>query len=163
MENMHADEDLSEEDENTAHGDVAHDDPIERHIRKRIRLLRKTRNLSRQKLDLMLGMAPGTVAGFEYGTRRLGSPHIFALAEALTVPESFFYDDLPEAAVQAKVMAYDEKGAPYAAAVAENRGLDPEAKREVWDFVRTYYRLPEEVRHRMFFLIKTMVPDEGKR
>ncbi|MBO6834886.1 MAG: helix-turn-helix transcriptional regulator [Alphaproteobacteria bacterium] len=68
--------------------------PIDAHVGRRVREARAAKGLSQEKLGNLLGISFQQVQKYEKGANRIGSSRLWALANALEVPVSFFFEDM---------------------------------------------------------------------
>lgn len=134
---------------------VARRDPIDAHVGARLRLRRTLLGMSQEALGKILGLTFQQVQKYERGSNRITSGKLFRIAQALDVPVSFFYDDLPGG------MAL-RRSAPPSDATG-----DMMMRRETLELVRAYYRIKDAgVRRQMNELVKAAarpVPGAKKR
>jgi transcriptional regulator with XRE-family HTH domain len=122
--------------------------PVDVHVGSRIRLRRTLLGMSQEKLGKAIGLTFQQVQKYERGTNRVGSSRLYQLAKVLSVPISFFFDDMP-AEVSGKASAFAEGGEPF------DNGLL--TKRETLELVRAYHRITDpSVRRRFFDLVKAL-------
>jgi len=72
--------------------------PVDAHVGRRVREARAARGLSQEKLGNILGISFQQVQKYEKGTNRIGSSRLWAIANALEVPITFFFDGMEYAA-----------------------------------------------------------------
>jgi transcriptional regulator with XRE-family HTH domain len=77
---------------------------IDRHVGKRLRLLRQINEVSLEKLAEIVDVAPQQIQKYEIGETRISASRIFELSKIFAVPLAWFYDDL-EAATSAEMYA----------------------------------------------------------
>jgi transcriptional regulator with XRE-family HTH domain len=69
--------------------------PMDAHVGSRVRLRRMLLGMSQEKLGEQLGLTFQQVQKYEKGVNRIGASRLFDLAQVLSVPIQFFYDDAP--------------------------------------------------------------------
>jgi transcriptional regulator with XRE-family HTH domain len=69
--------------------------PVDIHVGSRIRLRRNMLGMSQEKLGENLGITFQQIQKYEKGTNRVGASRLQAIAEILSVPVSFFFEDVP--------------------------------------------------------------------
>src|SRR3954470_17706708 len=74
--------------------------PMDIHVGSRVRLRRTLCGLSQEKLGDAIGLTFQQVQKYERGANRISASRLFALSQALDVPVSFFFDDMPDALAQ---------------------------------------------------------------
>lgn len=77
---------------------------IDRHVGKRLRLLRQINEVSLERLAEIVDVAPQQIQKYEVGETRISASRIFELSEIFGVPLAWFYDDL-KAATSAEMYA----------------------------------------------------------
>ena len=70
--------------------------PVDTHVGKRLRLRRTILGMSQEELAKNLGITFQQVQKYEKGVNRIGSSRLFDIAQVLTVPVSFFFDEYGE-------------------------------------------------------------------
>jgi transcriptional regulator with XRE-family HTH domain len=71
---------------------------IDKHVGKRLRLLRQINEVSLEKLAEIVDVAPQQIQKYEIGETRISASRIFELSKIFGVPLTWFYDDLKPAA-----------------------------------------------------------------
>ncbi|MEM6617302.1 MAG: helix-turn-helix transcriptional regulator [Pseudomonadota bacterium] len=69
--------------------------PIDVHVGARVRLRRLLLGMSQEKLGEQLGLTFQQVQKYEKGVNRIGASRLHQISEILSVPVSFFFEDLP--------------------------------------------------------------------
>ncbi len=69
--------------------------PIDTHVGSRVRLRRNMLGMSQEKLGDALGITFQQIQKYEKGANRVGASRLQAIANVLSVPVSFFFDDAP--------------------------------------------------------------------
>jgi transcriptional regulator with XRE-family HTH domain len=77
---------------------------IDKHVGRRLRLLRQIREVSLEKLAEIVDVAPQQIQKYEIGETRISASRIFELSKIFGVPLAWFYDDL-KAATSAEMYA----------------------------------------------------------
>lgn len=72
-------------------------DPIDVHVGSRVRLRRTLIGLSQSELASILGLTFQQVQKYENGANRISASRLYKVAEALSVPVSFFFDAMEPA------------------------------------------------------------------
>ncbi len=72
--------------------------PIDTHVGSRVRLRRNMLGMSQEKLGDALGITFQQIQKYEKGANRVGASRLQAIANVLSVPVSFFFDDAPNEA-----------------------------------------------------------------
>ncbi|HRK70184.1 MAG TPA: helix-turn-helix transcriptional regulator [Micropepsaceae bacterium] len=70
---------------------------IDVHVGARMRLRRMLIGMSQEKLGETLGLTFQQVQKYEKGANRIGASRLFHIAQILSVPVSFFFEDLSQA------------------------------------------------------------------
>ena len=86
--------------------------PTDMHVGSRIRLRRNMLGMSQEKLGESLGITFQQIQKYEKGTNRVGASRLQAIANILSVPVAFFFEDLPgEQATGTRGFAEDSSAA----------------------------------------------------
>jgi len=118
-------------------------DPIDIHVGARVRLRRVLLGLSQVQVSQAVGLAYQQVQKYEKGTNRISASLLHRIAQALDVPVSFFFDDMPD-------------GQRLPVALPD----DTMIRVETVELVRHYYLAPEPLRRLVFYLVKAMAQEE---
>lgn len=122
--------------------------PVDIHVGSRIRLRRTLLGMSQEKLGRAISLTFQQIQKYERGTNRVGSSRLYQLSQVLSVPISFFFDDMP---------AEVSGNAPGLAEAAEPFSEDLLTKRETLELIRAYHRITDtSVRRRVFDLVKSL-------
>ena len=108
--------------------------PVDVHVGSRIRLRRTLLGMSQEKLGKAIGLTFQQVQKYERGTNRVGSGRLYQLAKVLSVPISFFFDDMPPE-VSGEAPGFAEVAEPF-----DNGLLN---KRVTLELVRAYHNIPD--------------------
>jgi transcriptional regulator with XRE-family HTH domain len=111
--------------------------PVDAHVGKRIRHRRWMVGMTQQQLADRVGIKFQQIQKYETGMNRVSASRLWDVAEALSVPVSFFFDGLGE----------------VAATVGSG---DMMADKEALELVRSYYAIPEAQRRRLFDLARVL-------
>jgi transcriptional regulator with XRE-family HTH domain len=119
---------------------------VDAHIGSRLRLRRALLGMSQEKLATAVGITFQQIQKYERGTNRISGSRLYDLANALDVPVSFFFDDMPSGpATTAASLPFPEDA------------LEPSTmRREAMEVVRAYYAVPVAARQGVFQLLKSM-------
>ena len=109
--------------------------PVDIHVGRRIRLRRTLMGMSQEKLGTAVTLTFQQIQKYESGANRVGSSRLFQFSKVLSVPVSFFFDDMPPE-VSGAPAGLREDTVPF--------NDDIMTKRESLNLVRHYYRLPNE-------------------
>jgi transcriptional regulator with XRE-family HTH domain len=127
---------------------IARTGPVDIHVGARIRLRRRLRGLSMEKLGRATGVTYQQLQKYETGANRVSPSRLWQLAKVLSVPVSFFFGDMPPE-ISGEAPGLDEAAEP----------LDDDllAKRETLQLVRAYHSIPEAATRRSVYkLIKAL-------
>jgi transcriptional regulator with XRE-family HTH domain len=116
--------------------------PVDVHVGKRIRHRRWLVGITQQQLAETVGIKFQQIQKYETGMNRVSASRLWDIAEALTVPVSFFFEgleDVPE----------------HTHEVTELPG-DILKDKEALELVRSYYAIPETQRRRLFELARVL-------
>jgi transcriptional regulator with XRE-family HTH domain len=69
---------------------------IDKHVGNRVRMRRLLIGMSQEKLGELLGITFQQVQKYEKGSNRISASRLYYLAQILSVPIQFFYDELPD-------------------------------------------------------------------
>lgn len=124
---------------------------IDVHVGQRVRQRRTLLGYSQEKLAEALNLTFQQVQKYERGANRVGAGRLYELANALDVPVTYFFEDLPDAPEGAAA------GPAMQEAAQHRYDADPMAQRETLLLVRAYYGIPDPViRRRLLDLIRSM-------
>lgn len=115
--------------------------PVDVHVGKRIRHRRWLIGMTQQQLAEQVGIKFQQIQKYETGANRVSASRLWDIADALSVPVSFFFEGLQ-----------DGKAAAPKQSVPEDLMGDKEAL----DLVRSYYAIPENQRRRLFELARVL-------
>jgi transcriptional regulator with XRE-family HTH domain len=122
--------------------------PVDLHVGKRLRHRRWMIGMTQQQLAGAVGIKFQQIQKYESGANRVSASRLWDLAQALSVPVSFFFEGLDEQAAE------------------PDDALSPDllGDKETLELVRAYYALDEEPRRRLLELTKALtVPgDDGQ-
>ena len=78
---------------------------VDKHVGKRLRLLRQINEVSLEKLAEIVDVAPQQIQKYEIGETRISASRIFELSKIFCVPVAWFYHDLEatSAAMDARI------------------------------------------------------------
>lgn len=116
--------------------------PVDVHVGKRIRHRRWLVGVTQQQLAEAVGIKFQQIQKYETGMNRVSASRLWDIAEALSVPVSFFFEGLG-----------DEN------AVTEDNSALPNdilKDKEALELVRSYYAIPETQRRRLFELARVL-------
>ena len=125
--------------------------PIDGHVGNRVRQQRLLLGMSQEMLGKAVGITFQQIQKYERGSNRIGASRLFTLSKVLSVPISFFFEDMPKALVVAgsKAKGFSKNSAPFEA--------DPVATRETAELVRAYYRIEDgTTRRKVLELLRSM-------
>lgn len=127
--------------------------PVDIHVGKRLRQRRTILGLSQEAIGKAIGVTFQQVQKYERGVNRMGSSRLYEFSKILSVPVSFFFEDMDK----------PSSGTLSAGVAEETAGFEHEkiSSRETLEMMRAYYRIGEpQVRKRVFELIKSLA--DGK-
>lgn len=122
--------------------------PVDTHVGKRLRLRRTILGMSQEELAKNLGITFQQVQKYEKGVNRIGSSRLFDIAQVLTVPVSFFFDE------------YGDNNPVYGFA-EDNENFEHEkgevSNREIMSLVKAYCQIKSsDTRKKAIDLIKSL-------
>ena len=118
--------------------------PVDEHVGKRIRHRRWMVGMTQQQLADRGGIKFQQIQKYETGMNRVSASRLWDIAEALTVPVSFFFEGL------------DEDGGVLQDGVLQGDIL---SDKEALELVRASYAIPENQRRRLFDLARVLSDD----
>ncbi|RMF41599.1 MAG: XRE family transcriptional regulator [Alphaproteobacteria bacterium] len=118
--------------------------PVDVHVGKRIRYRRWMIGMTQQQLGDEIGIKFQQIQKYETGMNRVSASRLWDIANALSVPVSFFFEGVEPEQIDAHFTPAEE-----------NQG-DLLADREALELVRSYYAIPEEQRKRLFDLARVL-------
>ncbi len=124
---------------------------IDDHVGNRVRQRRLMLGMSQEMLGKAVGITFQQIQKYELGTNRIGASRLFTLSKVLSVPVSFFFEDMPKALVTAgsKAKGFSKSPAPFK--------TDPMATRETAELLRAYYRIEDgTTRRKVLDLLRFM-------
>ena len=125
--------------------------PIDAHVGSRVRQRRMLLGMSQEMLGKAVGITFQQIQKYERGLNRIGASRLFTLSKVLSVPISFFFEDMPRALAAAggKARGFSDASVTFEA--------DPMASRETADLIRAYYRIEDpKQRRRVLELLRSM-------
>lgn len=131
--------------------DLGAPDPIDVNVGIRLRLRRTLLGLTQQQLGDAIGVTFQQVQKYERGTNRISASRLFDMACVLSVPVSFFFEDLPETVVQARTgragtVTPIRAGRGRLARPTDAAGEDPMTSTEIVQLANDYLKLDERQR-----------------
>ena len=116
--------------------------PVDVHVGKRIRHRRWLVGITQQQLAEAVGIKFQQIQKYETGMNRVSASRLWDIAEALSVPVSFFFEGLGDQSENAG----DKQELPG----------DILKDKEALELVRSYYAIPETQRRRLFELARVL-------
>lgn len=124
--------------------------PVDKHVGERVRMRRMVLGMSQERLGEQLGLTFQQVQKYEKGVNRIGASRLFDLAQVLSVPIQYFYENMP-ASLSGHAAAPGMADVPADSYVADflssrdsielNRAFaritDPRIRRSIVDMVRS--------------------------
>jgi len=124
---------------------------IDKHVGRRLRVLRQINEMSLEKLAEIVDVAPQQIQKYEMGETRISASRIYELSKIFDVPLAWFYDDLAAAAsaeMDARIKQFDT-----AAEVTKGNGAETAQE----DLLATYAGLlPPEVRLKLIDIVRML-------
>ena len=141
-------------------------DPVDIHVGARLRMRRNLVGLSQEQLGKGLGLTFQQIQKYERGINRMGSSRLFQISKILSVPVSYFFEDMPAMLGLSLQTGFAEGGqsalenAPTSGSGGED--YDILSRRETLDLVRAYYRIQDvKKRRRVYELIRSMADESA--
>ncbi|MGE0212125.1 MAG: helix-turn-helix domain-containing protein [Parvibaculaceae bacterium] len=128
--------------------------PIDVHVGNRVRMRRMLIGMSQEKLGEKLGLTFQQVQKYEKGSNRVSASRLHHMAQILSVPVQYFFDDLPEGAVREEQGGFSESAEPnmIMSFLSTSEGLqltrafneitDTDVRRRVVDLVKSLASRP---------------------
>jgi len=116
---------------------------IDLYLGKRLRHRRRLMGFTQHQLAVAVGVRFQQIQKYECGANRISAARLWQLAEALTVPISYFYDGLSETPHAEGAERSDHSGEMF-------------ARKETLDLIHAYYQLGERPRRRLLDLAKSL-------
>ena len=129
--------------------------PIDLHVGQRLRQRRRLLGLTQQKLADAVFIRFQQIQKYESGANRISASRLWALANALDVPVSFFFEGAEETSSHINGVNGGVNGTANGNG-AMHAPADVFQNKDTIDLVRAYYRLNEEPRRRLLDLAKAM-------
>ncbi len=121
--------------------------PIDIHVGSRVRLRRTMLGQSQEKLGNALGITFQQIQKYEKGANRIGASRLQQIANVLTVPVAFFFEDAPSGTQSVTGMAEENSTTYVVDFLSSSEGLqlnrafvkisDPKVRRKIVDLVKT--------------------------
>ncbi len=121
--------------------------PIDIHVGSRVRLRRTMLGHSQEKLGNALGITFQQIQKYEKGANRIGASRLQQIANVLTVPVAFFFEDAPSGTQTTSGMAEENSTTYVVDFLSSSEGLqlnrafvnisDPKVRRKIVDLVKT--------------------------
>ncbi|MEO0880558.1 MAG: helix-turn-helix transcriptional regulator [Pseudomonadota bacterium] len=130
--------------------------PVDLHVGKRLRQRRRLVGLTQQKLAEAVDIRFQQIQKYESGANRISASRLWALAQALDVPVSYFFEGI------------ETRGAHDGIAPSHSSGLngnhqaapaDAFQNKDTIDLVRAFYNLNDEPRRKLLDLAKALSGD----
>jgi transcriptional regulator with XRE-family HTH domain len=128
---------------------------VDVHVGDRIRQRRSQRGMTQARLAEIVGLTLRQIQKYERGVNRMSSSRLYALARALDVPVSYFFDEMSVAVLSTRPRRHGEGNGPADPDMVFADEKDPMTKRETMQLVSAYYKIKEvRLRKRIFDMIK---------
>ncbi|NKD77028.1 helix-turn-helix domain-containing protein [Haematospirillum sp. H1815] len=116
--------------------------PVDIHVGARVRFCRTVQRISQTTLANALGLTFQQIQKYERGTNRISASRLWDISQALGVPVTYFFDDLPDA------LSRDE---------IHQQEAVPELSRESVALLIAYSKIDKKsVRRRVFDLTRVL-------
>lgn len=126
--------------------------PIDAQVGNRVRLRRMLVGMSQEKLGEMLGLTFQQVQKYEKGVNRIGAGRLYQVAHILSVPISYFYEDVADRQADNLAVANDRGTPPVMEFLSSGEGLQ---------LALAFMRIKEQkVRKRVIDLVKSIADGE---
>lgn len=124
---------------------------IDSYVGSRIRLCRISAGVSQEQLGRTLGITFQQIQKYENGTNRVGASRLFEISRILSVPITYFFDDMPNCVSEAPLTGPRGRGT---CATEHLEPLGPQAdtrltKQETLDLIRLFYTIPSKMKRKI--------------
>ena len=115
---------------------------VDIHVGTRVRIRRRMRDISQQKLAAAIGVTFQQVQKYEQGSNRISASKLYEIAQFLECPIGYFFDGLPmadsdDSGLEQKVTAFLQAPEGLGLMEAVPRIRNAAVRRGLLDFVRT--------------------------
>ncbi len=125
--------------------------PVDIHVGKRLRLIRSMLGMSQETLGKAIGVTFQQIQKYERGINRVGSSRLYEFSKILSVPVSYFFEDLPD--------ELTEGVGPQAGFAEDGQDFERDqlSSKESISLVRAYCRIKSpDVRKKLLSLVKSL-------
>ncbi|MEM7299642.1 MAG: helix-turn-helix domain-containing protein [Pseudomonadota bacterium] len=127
--------------------------PIDVHVGSRVRLRRTMQGLSQEKLGDALGITFQQIQKYEKGANRIGASRMQQIANVLSVPVSFFFEDAPSGTDSTPAGMAEQNSTTYV--------VDFLSSSEGLQLNRAFVNIKDaKVRRKIVELVKTLAEEE---
>jgi len=130
---------------------MPHRHTVDINVGKQLRLRRTILGLSQEALASMIGLTFQQVQKYERGVNRVGASRLYDFSKALTVPISYFFEGLEDAATNLA------NGVAEPMSDFEHESI---TTRETLEMNRAYYKVEPSIRKKIFELIKALAENK---
>lgn len=131
-------------------------DPIDVYVGSRMQLRRTLMGLTQEQLAKAIGVSFQQVQKYERGLNRLSASRLFDVCQALGVPITYFYEDVPEDVLRSRQRNNDVTDPAALGGRARRGSGDLMSKTESLELVRSYWHMPTNQREKVRALIDTL-------
>jgi transcriptional regulator with XRE-family HTH domain len=124
---------------------------IDKHVGKRLRLLRQINEVSLEKLAEVVDVAPQQIQKYEIGETRISASRLFELSKIFGVPLTWFYADL-EASASAEM--YARIGQDETSVNAAERAANAASQEAL--LVAYYAQLPPDMQQKLIDIARML-------
>ncbi len=132
---------------------------VDEHVGQRLRMRRMLLGLTQEQVGDKIGLTFQQIQKYERGANRIGASRLYAISNALEVPVSFFFQDMPG--------KYEDKFAPgFAEGSLPEFKHDPFADRDTLKLVRAFHQIQDlKLRKQVLDLAQSMAEafEEGNK
>ncbi len=139
-------------------------DPIDVHVGQRIRLRRNLVGMTQEQLASSVGVTFQQIQKYERGFNRVSASRLYDIGNVLSVPISFFFQDVSAQVAEERYGSLPETFEPGTAHLAEEDGFeeDPLSRTETLELVRNYWKIRnDKARAQVYALVKAMAQSES--
>ena len=123
--------------------------PVDTHVGALVRQRRLELGMSQEKLGDAIGLTFQQVQKYEKGTNRIGSSRLLQIANALSVPPTYFFEGAPTAV---RISAKQQNSMDYVAAFISSK--------DGGELMKAFVKLPKDVQRSIVNLVDKISENE---
>ena len=128
--------------------------PVDTHVGSRLRVLRKLKGFSQEKLAQILGLTFQQIQKYERADNRIGASRLYEIAQALGVSVAYFFEGYGSKPPRGLIYALSEDGSD-----SNGNGTSEDVlhRSETLKLVSSYYQIKDEAtRKQVLDMVKTI-------